>query len=333
MFNIRKLKKPLIDDRFSRESSRCARIVSWLATVGYRPIIAACQFSPFLKKPGAMMRSFSAILLMLVAAKSLAAEGIAVTKTGDHIPYITYGSGSPSLVLIHGWTNNRTFWEPHVAVLSRDYQVVTLDLASFGESLYERDDWSMGAFALDVDTVISNLEIDEVILVGFSMGGSVALELASSDRKYVRGVVLVDMHQDPEWRPDEAFIESFVEYEQEMWGNEEYIATEFSDGASKTLVRRYISRTPETAPEVWWDSIRQLFLWIRDDFYNRVVLIDAPIVAINSAREPTNVAVWKEIAPGFQVHVIEDVGHLGVIWEKTEEFDQALLEYVGQFEQ
>ena len=280
-----------------------------------------------------MNRLLSTVFLLLIAEITLAAEGVATTQTGDQIPYISYGSGSPSLILIHGWTNNRTFWEPHVAALSKNHQVVTLDLASFGESIYKRDDWSMGTFALDVDVVISDLRIDKAVLVGFSMGGSIALELASSDRKYVRGVVLVDMHQDPEWRPDEAFIESFVEDEKETWGDEDSLAASFSDGAPRTLVRRYISRTPETAPDAWWESVRQLFLWIRNDFTNRVAQIDVPIVAINSARNPTNVAVWKEIAPGFQVHIVEDVGHLGIIWEKTEEFDQALLDFVGEFKQ
>jgi pimeloyl-ACP methyl ester carboxylesterase len=264
-----------------------------------------------------MNRLLSTVLLLLIAEITLAAEGVATTQTGDQIPYISYGSGSPSLILIHGWTHNRTFWEPHVAALSKNHQVVTLDLASFGESIYKRDDWSMGTFALDVDVVISDLRIDKAVLVGFSMGGSIALELASSDRKYVRGVVLVDMHRDPEWRPDEAFIESFVEDVKETWGDEDDLAAQFSDGAPRTLVRRYISRTPETAPDAWWESVR----------------IDVPIVAINSARNPTNVAVWKEIAPGFQVHIVEDVGHLGIIWEKTEEFDQALLDFVGEFKQ
>ena len=280
-----------------------------------------------------MNRLLSTVFLLLIAEITLAAEGVATTQTGDQIPYISYGSGSPSLILIHGWTHNRTFWEPHIAALSKNHQVVTLDLASFGESIYKRDDWSMGTFALDVDVVISDLRIDKAVLVGFSMGGSIALELASSDRKYVRGVVLVDMHRDPEWRPDEAFIESFVEDAKETWGDEDSLAASFSDGAPRTLLRRYISRTPETAPDAWWESIRQLFLWIRNDFTNRVAQIDVPIVAINSARNPTNVAVWKEIAPGFQVHIVEDVGHLGIIWEKTEEFDQALLDFVGEFKQ
>ena len=102
------------------------------------------------------MRQHSAILLLLVVAKSLAAEGVALTETGDQIPYMTYGSGSPTLVLIHGWTGNRTSWEPHIPGLSKNNQVVTLDLASFGESLYKRNDWSMRAFALDVDAVLSD---------------------------------------------------------------------------------------------------------------------------------------------------------------------------------
>ena len=273
------------------------------------------------------------ILFMIAVADSFAAEGIAVTDSGDQIPYITYGSGSPSLILIHGWTNNRTFWEPHIAALSKDHQVITLDLASFGESLYERDDWSMSSFALDVDAVASDIGVDEAVLVGFSMGASVALELASLGRTYIKGVVLVDNHQDPEWRPDEAYIERVVEHEKEMWGSEEYIASEFTDSASRTLVHRYISRTPQTAPDVWWESIRQMYRWIRDDFFDRVGAIDVPIGAINSSRNPTNVAVWQKIAPGFQVHVIEDVGHLGVIWEKTDEFDQALLGFVDSFKQ
>ena len=279
------------------------------------------------------MRLHFAILLLLVVAKSLAAEGVALTETGDQIPYMTYGSGGPALVLMHGWTNNRTFWEPPIPGLSKNNQVVTLDLASFGESLYKRNDWSMRAFALDVDAVLNDLDTDEAILVGFSMGGTVALELASLDRQYVKGVVLIDIHKNPEWRPDDADIESAIEYKRRMWGNEEYIAADFSGGASETLVRRYLTRTPETAPDVWWESLRQLFLWSREDLSDRVALIDVPIVAINSSRSSTNVDAWHRIAPEFRVHVIDGVGHLGVIWENIEEFDQALLKYVSQFEQ
>lgn len=280
-----------------------------------------------------MSRLLSITMLFLIATSALAAEGVALTDTGDQIPYMTYGNGGPALVLIHGWTGNRTFWEPHIPGLSKNNQVVTLDLASFGESLYKRNDWSMRAFALDVDAVLNDLDIDEAILVGFSMGGTVALELASRDQQNVKGVVLVDMHKNPEWRPDDADIESAVDYERRMYRDEEYIAADFSDGALKTLVQRYLTRTPETAPDVWWESLHQLLLWSREYLSDRVSHIDVPIVAINSSRGVTNVDAWNRIAPGFRVHVIDGVGHLGVIWEKIEEFDQALLKHVSQFEQ
>jgi pimeloyl-ACP methyl ester carboxylesterase len=199
--------------------------------------------------------------------------------------------------------------------------------------MYKRNDWSMHAFALDVDAVLKDLGTVEAVLVGFSMGGAVAIELASLNRQYVKGVVLVDILQDPEWRPDDAFIDEAAKYEREMWGNEDYIASEFSDGASRTLVQRYLSRTPETVPAVWWDSLRELLLWIRKDSLEKVALVDVPVFAINSPRELTNVDAWNRIAPGFRVHVIEGVGHLGMIWERVEEFDQVLLEYLNQLEQ
>lgn len=280
-----------------------------------------------------MNRLHSTVWLLLITSSSFAVEGVALTATGDQIPYMTYGSGDPTLVLIHGWTNNRTFWEPHIPELSKDHQVVTLDLASFGESLYQRNDWSMRAFALDVDAVLDDLGTDEAVLVGFSMGGTVALELASLGRQYVKGVVLVDIHKDPEWQSDDSFIEEAAEHERRMWGTENAFDADFSEGASKTLVQRYLTRTPETVPNVWWDSLRQFFIWTREDLSERVALIDAPIVAINSSRGSTNVEAWNRIAPGFRVHVIDGVGHLGMIWEEIEEFDQALLKYVSQFEQ
>lgn len=272
------------------------------------------------------------ILLLLLATSSFAAEGTALTATGDQISYMKYGNGRPALILIHGWANNQTFWEQQIPGLSNDHQVVTLDLAGFGTSAYERDDWSMRGFALDVDAVLIDLGIDEAVLVGFSMGGTVALELASLGRPYVKGVVLVDTLRDPQYRPELERIEQVVEYNRSMWGKEEFFASFLSDGAPEALVQRLMSSAPEAVPDVWWESLRQVILWNRERFLDTVALIDVPIVAINSAQRPTNIDAWSRIAPGFRVHVIDGVGHLGVIWKKVEEFNRALLEHISQID-
>lgn len=261
------------------------------------------------------------------------ADGVALTKFGDEISYMIHGSGSPTLILVHGWTDNRTFWEPHISGLSAKYQVVTLDLASFGESLVKRDEWSMQSFASDVDAVLSALNPEKAVIVGFSMGGAPAIELATLGRENILGIVLVDIFQDIEWRPTDAFIEEFVERERRMWGDEDYLAKGFSEGASKTLVKRYVSRTPQIPPEVWWESIRQFFIWTREELLKKLVLVDVPIAAISSDRQSTNMEAWKRVVPDFEVYTMEDVGHLGVIWEKTDEFDQALIEHVTRFQE
>jgi len=280
-----------------------------------------------------MKQQLATLLVIATAFFTTAshAEGVAVTETGDSIPYMTYGAGETTLVLVHGWTNNRTFWEPHIPGLSDRYQVVTLDLASFGESLVKRNDWSMRSFAMDIDAVLGQVKAPKVVLVGFSMGGAPVIELAALGREEIIGIVLVDTFNDVEWKPSDKFIEDTIDEETRLWGDEASIRPSFSEGASETLVRRYISRTPETVPDVWWESIRQLFLWQRQDFRSLLPKINVPITAINSTDPPTTVEAWRRYVPGFKVHYIQDVGHLGVIWEHVDEFDSALISYVEDF--
>jgi hypothetical protein len=56
-----------------------------------------------------------------------------------------------------------------------------------------------------------------------------------------------------------------------------------------------------------------------------------PIRAINSDRIPTTVDAWQRYAPGFAVHVLGGVNHLGSIWERADEVDGALLGFVEEF--
>ncbi|MGZ4944574.1 MAG: alpha/beta fold hydrolase [Halobacteriota archaeon] len=88
------------------------------------------------------------------------------------------------IVLVHGYAFNSDMWRYQVPYLTeRDYQVVTLDLRGFGKSdkpvappqaKYDYDRW-----ALDLDTVIQTLNRNDIRLVGYSMGGAVAMYYAS----------------------------------------------------------------------------------------------------------------------------------------------------------
>src|SRR5712692_9398599 len=91
--------------------------------------------------------------------------------------YDRAGSG-PAVLLIHGWAANRTYWERQVVALRDRHTVVTVDLRGHGESSHPRGGYTIGAMAGDLEHLVRALGVPRIALVGWSMGGLVALELA-----------------------------------------------------------------------------------------------------------------------------------------------------------
>jgi len=96
---------------------------------------------------------------------------------GVSLRYDRAGSG-PAVLLVHGWTCNRTFWQRQVSALRDRYTVVTVDLRGHGESSRAKKGYSIPAMAGDLETLVRTLNVPKVALVGWSMGGLIVLELA-----------------------------------------------------------------------------------------------------------------------------------------------------------
>jgi len=62
---------------------------------------------------------------------------------GVRIAYESVGGGSPALVLVHGWSCDRCYWDGQLARLSRYFEVVTIDLAGHGDSDLHRQAWTI----------------------------------------------------------------------------------------------------------------------------------------------------------------------------------------------
>src|SRR5438093_6815789 len=81
-------------------------------------------------------------------------DGTVPSADGVVIHYHVEGTGSPAVVLIHGWACDGSIWDGQVKELSARYTVVTIDLTGHGRSGRERATWSVAAFADDVRAVI-----------------------------------------------------------------------------------------------------------------------------------------------------------------------------------
>ena len=95
------------------------------------------------------------------------------TENGTPIElhYEDYGAGKP-VVLIHGWPLSGRSWESQVpALVGGGYRVITYDRRGFGSSSQPWGGYDYDTFAADLDKLLQHLDLREVTLVGFSMGG------------------------------------------------------------------------------------------------------------------------------------------------------------------
>src|ERR1700722_1799719 len=103
-------------------------------------------------------------------------------RRGDavELAYDEAGTG-PVVVLIHGHPFNRSMWAPQLAALAGRYRVIAPDLRGYGGSPVTPGTVPMSQLAADVTGLLDRLGVSRAALVGLSMGGLVAMELALAD--------------------------------------------------------------------------------------------------------------------------------------------------------
>jgi 3-oxoadipate enol-lactonase len=100
------------------------------------------------------------------------------------------GAG-PCVVLIHGHPFDRSLWQPQVAVLATRFRVVAPDLRGFGASPVTPHLVTLREYAEDVEELLAGLGVERAAVVGLSMGGLVAMDLATThpERWWALGLV------------------------------------------------------------------------------------------------------------------------------------------------
>ena len=143
------------------------------------------------------------------------------TENGADIDlhYDDVGSGSP-VVLIHGWPLSGRSWEAQVpALVEAGHRVVTYDRRGFGWSSQPWEGYDYDTFTSDLHGLIEHLDLQDVTLVGFSMGGGeVARYVGTHGTERVRKAVfaaavppfLFRSDDNPDGGLDEATVDDFL---------------------------------------------------------------------------------------------------------------------------
>jgi pimeloyl-ACP methyl ester carboxylesterase len=185
-------------------------------------------------------------------------RGTTSSHDGIAIAFDVAGTGPPSLVFVHGWSCDRSYWAAQMEAFAADHRVVAVDLAGHGESGGGRDAWTMPAFGADVAAVATHLDLDDIVLVGHSMGGDVIVEAALLLAGRVRGLIWVDVYRsldDPISADElEAFVAPFeTDFVAET---DRFVRDMFLPDSDEDLVRRVAGGMSSRPPEIAIDAMR-----------------------------------------------------------------------------
>ncbi len=114
-----------------------------------------------------------------------------ITYKNTRISFYQQGKGS-SVVLLHGFLENKTMWHDISSVLAKKNRVICIDLLGHGNSENQGYIHSMNAMASSVKAVLDSLKIRKSIIIGHSMGGYVALAFADLFPKNTKGICLLN---------------------------------------------------------------------------------------------------------------------------------------------
>ena len=122
------------------------------------------------------------------------------------IHYEDEGSGEPVL-LIHGHTMDRRIWDPVMpGLLGADLRILRPDLRGHGRSTRPDFGYHLNHHAADMAAVLDDAGIDSATVVGYSIGGAVALEMVLTMAERLRALVLMSPVM-----PDRPFEPAFME--------------------------------------------------------------------------------------------------------------------------
>lgn len=259
--------------------------------------------------------------------------------------YEAHGSGAP-VVLIHGWPLNGRSWENQVtALVDAGYQAVTYDRRGFGRSTPSWNGHDYDTIAADLDTLLAELELTGVTLVGFSAGGgAVARYIGNHGTSRVAKAVLASsvtpfLHVtdgNPDGGLDDGTIAHFeagIRADRAAFADQ-FLSLLYSAGGQPTVSEPQRLFGRDLANDA---SARATLVgpsqFGRTDFRGDLTRFDVPTLIIHGDSDavvPFHVSGRRSAAaiPGSELVLIEGGPH-GINVSHADQFNEALLTFLA----
>lgn len=254
---------------------------------------------------------------------------------GVSISYSTHGEGRETLLLISGTGHDRHFWDGQLPGFSAEYRCIVFDNRGVGASSTSPPGYSLADMADDAAGVLDHAGIGRAHVMGFSMGGHIAQELAIN---HPTRVASLGVHHS--WARNSPRLRSFQETRRHLAEHDQRVAlAEFSilglhshdyynANVKKLEAHRRFLLEQSPANAGW---IGQLEACLTGDTYDRLPQIRVPTLVTCSDLDVIAAPHHsREIAariPRARLHEMYGTGHVALM-ERPDEFLQICLEFL-----
>ncbi len=251
------------------------------------------------------------------------------------------GSGK-WLTLIHGFGDNLEAWWYQLAAFSRHYRVLTYDVRGHGQTETPDEEYTMETGARDLYELLKALGVAETCVLGYSMGGRLAIELALAHPGVVKALVIANSPVAPVRQTQEELKERMQVQQRWMEAIERYGLESVMDEMTTAM---FCPGWPEQNPETfaYYKGLRlknnpgALVTVMRAGFRGepslpKVGALACPTLIIAGEHDnlmgTETARVGQATIPDARLKVMA-TGHASAI-EKPEEFNAAVLEFLSQ---
>lgn len=251
---------------------------------------------------------------------------------GIQLHYQVEGSGTP-LVLIHGLGSSSADWDAQIRHFARRYQVIAPDLRGHARSQQPPGPYSIKLFAADIAALLKSLAIESAHVVGISLGGAVAFQLAVDAPALTKTLTIVNSAPEMILR---TFAQKFAIWQRlaivRLLGLPRMAAIlgeRLFPSAEHAAARNiFVERFKNNKREPYLASLQALIGWSVTEQLNKIT---CPTLIIAADQDYTPVALKEDYVaklPNARLEVIADSRH-AVPMERPEEFNRVLAGFLS----
>ena len=252
-------------------------------------------------------------------------------------------AGAPALLLLHGFTGSSENWAVHQAVFSEQFSVVSVDILGHGRSASPPDPnrYTMSHVAADLIALLDQWQITQTALLGYSMGGRLALYLACHYPERFSRLVLESSspglataaEQIARRQSDEALanwiethgIDAFVARWEALplWASQAQLA--------EAVRQRLHQQRRQNNPQGLANSLRGMGTGAQPSLWPCLPSLPLPTLLLAGELDSKFVAINKQMVaqlPNGRLHIIPQAGHTTHL-ERPLLFQTAVTDFLG----